>query len=359
MTTSRVGTLAITEKRATSRRWSRPLPPIGDRAARPIATRRANSTISAIAGTRLATSSKATIGGVSKAPRLAVLLGDDEIADRRHRDQRDEGGDLHQRMKRLRRIATERRRASGAWSQRKIGASAFTWPAYHKLWHKEHRMSSRRRFAAPSEGDDRLGGSPATARARKIRTAWPAPLWIAFLVERVPELGGAVQTLGVPADMLARAIDADLGAIMVEHRSILLDDEAILLVHAGFGEPLARSSASASPGRAARAGHRRRGRSSRRRRPDWSRAVSTSSIEQMSPLTITGRETACLTLRTNAPVGLALVELAAGAAVDGDHLHAEILGDAGELGRVEAGMIPAHPHLQRHRDLHRLRSSRR
>ena len=67
ITTSRVGTLAITEKSATRRTCSRPLPPIGDRAARRIATRRATSTISAIAGTRLATSSAATIGGVSSA----------------------------------------------------------------------------------------------------------------------------------------------------------------------------------------------------------------------------------------------------------------------------------------------------
>ena len=65
MTTSSVGTLAITEKRATRRTWSLPLPPICERAARPIATRRAASTIRAVAGTRLATRSMATIGGVS------------------------------------------------------------------------------------------------------------------------------------------------------------------------------------------------------------------------------------------------------------------------------------------------------
>jgi hypothetical protein len=56
MTTSRVGTLAMTEKIATRRTWSRPLPPIGECAARRIAIRRATSTIRAIAGTRLATS---------------------------------------------------------------------------------------------------------------------------------------------------------------------------------------------------------------------------------------------------------------------------------------------------------------
>ena len=57
ITTSKVGTLAITENKATSRTWSRPLPPIGECAARRIASRRATSTIRAMAGTRLATSS--------------------------------------------------------------------------------------------------------------------------------------------------------------------------------------------------------------------------------------------------------------------------------------------------------------
>ena len=74
----------------------------------------------------------------------------------------------------------------------------------------------------------------------------------------------------------------------------------------------------------------------------------------MSPLTITGIETASLTLRTKRPVGLALVQLASRAAVYRDHLHAEILGDARKFGRVEAVVVPAHPRLERHRHLDRL-----
>ncbi len=66
ITTSSVGTIAITENSATSRTWSRALPPSSDRAARLCATRRATSTISPMKGTRFATSSSATTGGVSK-----------------------------------------------------------------------------------------------------------------------------------------------------------------------------------------------------------------------------------------------------------------------------------------------------
>ena len=50
------------------------------------------------------------------------------------------------------------------------------------------------------------------------------------------------------------------------------------------------------------------------------------------------------------PVGLALVELAARAAMDGDHLHARLLGAAGKQRRVERRLVPAEPHL--HRDRH-------
>ena len=52
MTTSRVGTLAMIEKSATSRTWSRPLPPISERIARRMASRRAIITIKAMAGTK-------------------------------------------------------------------------------------------------------------------------------------------------------------------------------------------------------------------------------------------------------------------------------------------------------------------
>ena len=52
------------------------------------------------------------------------------------------------------------------------------------------------------------------------------------------------------------------------------------------------------------------------------------------------------------PVGAPVIELAAGAAVHGDHLDAGRLRTAGKLGGVDAGVIPAEPHLQRDRHAH-------
>jgi hypothetical protein len=62
-----MGTLATMEKIATSRTCNCPSLPIADAAARRFATRRPSSTKSAMAGTRLATRSSATMGGVSSA----------------------------------------------------------------------------------------------------------------------------------------------------------------------------------------------------------------------------------------------------------------------------------------------------
>jgi hypothetical protein len=67
-TTMMVGTLATIANSATSRTCSRPFPPIRDVLARRSARRLAISTMITIAATRLATSSSATIGGVSSAP---------------------------------------------------------------------------------------------------------------------------------------------------------------------------------------------------------------------------------------------------------------------------------------------------
>ena len=53
------------------------------------------------------------------------------------------------------------------------------------------------------------------------------------------------------------------------------------------------------------------------------------------------------------PVGMAVVELAAGTAVHGDKRDARLFGAARQIGRVERGVVPAKPHFQRHRNLDR------
>ena len=51
------------------------------------------------------------------------------------------------------------------------------------------------------------------------------------------------------------------------------------------------------------------------------------------------------------PIGPALVELLPGSAVDGHPVEPERLGPTGEVGRVEAGMVPAQAHLHGDRNL--------
>jgi hypothetical protein len=63
----------------------------------------------------------------------------------------------------------------------------------------------------------------------------------------------------------------------------------------------------------------------------------------MSPLAMTGMPTAALTSAMKSQ-----------SAVHRDHADADVLGDARESGRVQAGVVPAHAHLQRHRDRDRL-----
>ena len=55
-----------------------------------------------------------------------------------------------------------------------------------------------------------------------------------------------------------------------------------------------------------------------------------------------------------APVCLVPVHLVAGAAVDRHHFCAQILGNPGQLGGVERGVVPAHPHFDRDRYVDRL-----
>ena len=83
--------------------------------------------------------------------------------------------------------------------------------------------------------------------------------------------------------------------------------------------------------------------------PDSASASRAAARSTMSPLTTTGTVTASTTGAHQLPAGAALVELLPGAAVDGDHLRAGIDGAPRDLGGVEAVVVPAEPHLDRHR----------
>ena len=87
--------------------------------------------------------------------------------------------------------------------------------------------------------------------------------------------------------------------------------------------------------------------------PDISSAVTAFSNEVMSPLTTSGIGDRVPDRAHRAPIRLALVELAAGAAMHGDHLHAGGFRAARQFRRVERAIVPAEPHLQRHRHFHR------
>src|SRR3546814_16231088 len=60
-------------------------------------------------------------------------------------------------------------------------------------------------------------------------------LAVGNLVDLVAELGRTVQSLDVPAKMLARHIDPGHLAIMVDHRAVMRCNDVILFVEAGVG----------------------------------------------------------------------------------------------------------------------------
>ena len=61
-----------------------------------------------------------------------------------------------------------------------------------------------------------------------------------------------------------------------------------------------------------------------------------------------------LDVANKGPISLTGVELLARAAMDGDHANAAGLRDTGEIGRIQAVMVPAHAHLERDRHRHGL-----
>ena len=89
---------------------------------------------------------------------------------------------------------------------------------------------------------------------------------IVLLIDAIAQLGRAGQALGVPADMLAGEVDAGLRAVEPQHLVILLKHGRKLLVEARVRAVPSATKLAHHLRRSTTAGHKRRGRSSRRRR---------------------------------------------------------------------------------------------
>ena len=163
----------------------------------------------------------------------------------------------------------------------------------------------------------------------------------------------AGQALAVPADMLARDAQPAGDAVMAQHRIVVLAHDGMLLLEGGIGQHLARAQIVddllQEPGTAIAAApdHHAIG-PGFRQRPAHRRHIHDIAIDH------DGNSDGLLHLAQEGPIGAAVVELAARAAMNRDHPDAAILGDAGQPRRVAAGMVPAGAHLQGHRQVHRL-----
>ena len=179
-------------------------------------------------------------------------------------------------------------------------------------------------------------GSVVVTRVRRSASPTPDP--------------GLARRVGVGGEVLARMAQADIPPEERQEPLVMLDRGFGLLVVGGLAARIFRRGRRRSA-RRAMAGRRRPGRSSRRRLRTPTGRRAASSIEATSPLAITGIPDARHDLGDALPIGAALVELLAGAAMDRDRLDAERFAAAGKLGRVDAILVPAEPHL--HRDGHR------
>ena len=170
------------------------------------------------------------------------------------------------------------------------------------------------------------------------------------------EPGSAARRAGAPSMYQPRCLRAtrspESRAVEAEHRLVVpgdqVDQRRALAAPAGTGRP---ASAGGDLRRAPRAAPARRARSSRPSAPDSAQRLARASARStMSPLAITGIATASLDrARSRAQSARALVELAAGAAVDRDQPRRPPPRPAARARRVQRAVVPAEPHLQRHR----------
>ena len=189
--------------------------------------------------------------------------------------------------------------------------------------------------------------------AGRTTQAAPAPCWPRSRDYGKTELGRGGQALRVPAEMLARHAYAGLAAVMLEHRVEVHAHRRILLGERRIGQALAGAQVvhgliqEPRPTISAAADHDAVGPRLLERIVDVVQGLDIAVGDHRQ----SGRR---LDLADEAPVGMAVVEVAAGAAVHSQHLDARLLGDARQVWGVAVGRIPAGAHLQGHRELHRL-----
>ena len=172
-------------------------------------------------------------------------------------------------------------------------------------------------------------------------------------VDLIAERSRSGQPARVPGEVFARHLAAGFAAIMIEHHLIMFEHQRELHIDTGVGQLL--------PGIEPVHHLRQQPRPAISTAPDH-QAVSARLFKRRGAVR-DGADIAVddhrdrdrvLDRANERPVCLAPVHLVAGAAMDGDHLHAQILCNPRQFGGVEAIVAPAHPHLDRDRHLNRL-----
>ena len=156
-----------------------------------------------------------------------------------------------------------------------------------------------------------------------------------------------MHTLCVPPQVFARDLCADIATVMVEHTLVMLDECRILFIKTWRWNDFARAppvhDLTQQPRLAICA-------------PANHQSISARLLKRLCRI-INRADIAIHDDRDRnrvfhfpdeGPVGAALIHLIAGAAVDGNHLDAQVFCNAGHLGRVKALMVPAHAHFNGH-----------
>ena len=189
--------------------------------------------------------------------------------------------------------------------------------------------------------------------AERTRPATRGPWRIGLAIDGGAKLGRGRQTLGIPAQMLASHAHAGFLAVVRQHRFEVGAHDGVLLAQRWIGQPFAgaqivdRLVEEPRPAVGAAPDHHAVGAGLLEGRVDVVERVDVAVDDHRQ----TGRR---LDVGDERPVGMAVIEIAARAAMHGQHLDAALLGDAREVGGVAVGRIPARAHLERHRQLHRL-----